>query len=351
MDNQRMNIRRREKSVAGMVRVMLLIAGGVCRGQAGDPDAGEAARDNTTGLGYLNAASMSPGHFLKPSSLFVAPTVGARGTQWLGVELDWANIYAHRPDQYLVDGEWVRSTVRFAQALTETLSAGLAVPMIGRTGGFADSTIDNAHSAMHMAGHSRKHAIRNRSLVVITRDGTAHTVMSGESWGIGDVSAFAVKRVTEGSALWPALDLQSAVSFPTGNAEELRGLGTMSISVSAVASKRLGATPLLASLGLGAAYSDANDVLVMTCRNDQYTGLAGLEYQQSRSFSLLLQYLITSPAARDYPSFSEPTHEVAAGFKWRLGRNSMMELALVENLFVLDNSADVGVHFSFYQKL
>ena len=141
------------------------------------------------------------------------------------------------------------------------------------------------------------------------------------------------------------------MSFPTGNSDELRGLGALSVAVSVVASKRLGATPLLASLGLGAEYSEANDVLIMTCRNAQYTGLVGLEYQQSRSFSLLLQYLITSPAARDFLPFSEPTHEVDAGFKWRLGRNSVMELALVENLFILENSADVGMHFSFCQRL
>lgn len=300
-----------------------------------------------SGLGYLTAPSLSPGHILRPSSIFVLPVLGVKGTERLDFDFHWGNVWNYKPDQFMIDGEWIRSNFRYSYALKDTLSVGFVVPVIGRTGGFADSAIENFHSVFGLGNSNRETFPRNRSLITVNRQGEVYHVAEGESWGIGDVSAFMALRLTEGSRVFPAISVQGEVFLPSGDQDELRGMGAPAIALSTVASKRLGGSAFLSFLGLGFQYCDADDIAVIKFRNEQFSGLAGVEYQYSKSFCLLVQYLISSPVARDYFAFSEPSHEVSAGIKWRSRRDSSVEIAIVENVAVFQNSADIGIHFAY----
>jgi len=310
----------------------------------------DSSGDNT-GLGYLTAPSLSPGHILRPSSIFVLPMLDAEGTERIDLDLHWANVWNYKSDQYMIDGEWIRSNIRYSYALKDSLSVGIALPIIGRTGGFSDSTIENFHSAFRLGNANRDKTPRNQSLISVADGGDTYTVVEGESWGIGDVSAFAVSRITDGSSACPAITIQGEVSFPTGDQRELRGMGAPALSVSTVASKRLGKSSFIPFLGAGFQYCDSDDITVIRFRNEQFSGLAGLEYQYSRAFSLLIQYLVSSPVAENYYAFSKPCHEVSVGFKWRTGCNTVIELAVVENVVVFQNSADIGVHLAYGRSL
>jgi len=326
----------------------LCLLKGVSDGQA-DPSYDEAGFSSceNAGLGYLAAPSMSPGHILRPSSLFVMPKVGTKGTERVDLDFHWANVWNYVPNQYMIDGEWIRSTVRYSYAVKDDVSLGLALPFIGRTGGIADSSIENFHKAFTMGNADRDKFPRNQSRITVTDGKTVHTVAEGESWGIGDVSFFAVSRLTEGSWVWPAVIVQGEVFMPTGNEDKLRGMGAPGIAVSSVASKRLGRSPFIAFLGLGIEYCNAEDIATIRIRDDQLSGLAGMEYQYSKSLSLLVQYLISSPAAKNYLELAEPTHEVSVGIKWRMSADNLLELAVVENVGLFQNSADIGVHLAF----
>jgi hypothetical protein len=139
--------------------------------------------------------------------------------------------------------------------------------------------------------------------------------------------------------------------LPSGDEYELRGLGAPSIALSAVASKRLGGSPVILFGGVGFQYCTADDIAGIEIQNEEWSGLAGLEYQYTPSLSLIAQYLVSSPVAKDYYAFSDPTHEVSVGFKWRITRYTTMEFAVVENILIFDNSADIGVHFCFGKNL
>jgi hypothetical protein len=336
-----------------MAAVAVLLMGFSCGdGWASPRNVGSGvSADDNTGLGYLTAPSLSPGHILRPSSIFILPMLDAKGTERIDFDLHWANVWNYKSDQYLIDGEWIRSNIRYSYALKDSLSVGLTLPIIGRTGGFADSTIENFHSAFRLGNANRDTTPRNQSLITVTDGGDTYTVVEGESWGIGDVSAFAVTRITDGSSVCPAVTIQGEVSFPTGDQRELRGMGAPALSVSTVASKRLGKSSFIQFLGAGFQYCDSDDITVIRFRNEQFSGLAGLEYQYSGTFCLLIQYLVSSPVAENYYAFSKPCHEVSAGFKWRVGRNTVMELAVVENVVVFQNSEDIGIHLAFGRSL
>jgi hypothetical protein len=260
-------------------------------------------------------------------------------------------VWNYKPNEYMIDGEWIRSSFRYSYAVKDDTSVGLAVPVIGRMGGFADSSIEWFHSAVGLENANREQFTRNRSLITVTDQGVNRVVAEGESWGIGDVSAFVVSSLTEGTHGLPAVTVQGEVFLPTGNEDELRGMGAPAISLSSVASKRLWASPLISYLGVGIQYCDADDVAMIRIRDEQVSGLAGLEYQYSPTLSVLLQYLISSPVAKHYYALAKPSHEVSFGFKWRVGSDATLELAMVENIVVFKNSVDIGVHLAFGRRL
>ena len=57
-----------------------------------------------------------------------------------------------------------------------------------------------------------------------------------------------------------------------------------------------------------------------------------------------MQYNASSAVAKDYYQFSNSIHELHVGFKKLFADGTQLEVALTENLFVFNNSADVGVH-------
>lgn len=346
------SIKDRSRGSGVRAGIMLAVA---CGCLAGDPrpvsaGCGDVSGENT-GLGYLTAPSLSPGHILRPSSIFVLPTPGAKGAERLDFDFHWGNVWNYTPDKFMIDGEWLRSSLRYSYALKETVSVGVAVPVVGRMGGFTDPAIETFHKSFGLGDGGQKDFPANQSRIAFNTSGATNVVAEGDSWGLGDLSVFGTAQLTPGTHVWPAVTVQAELFFPTGDQDQLRGMGSPAIALSSAASKRLGASPFISFLGLGFQYCDSEDLSVIEFHNEQYSGLVGLEYQYSRTFCLLVQYLISSPVATDYYAFSESCHEVSAGIKWRVENGSSFELAVVENIAVFKNSADIGLHLAYGRNL
>jgi hypothetical protein len=303
------------------------------------------AQDNA-GLGCLSAPSLSPGHILRANPLFLVPRCAQRGTREVIFDAHWANIWNYDSKHYLIDGEWIRGDVRFQYAVDDRLSAGVYVPIMGRTGGFADETIEGFHTALHLGNSHREVFPRNRSVVQVTNGGGTRRLAEGDSWGVGDVAGFVGWQVTDGNAVWPQVMLQGQVTAPTGESDELRGLGEASAAAGMVFSKRLWDSAFILFAGAGIFYCGADEFLGIELNHEEHSGLVGLEYQYSSSLSLVLQSLSSSPVARDYHAFSKGSHEVSVGFKWRRQDHTLVELSVVENVAVFKNSADIGIHLA-----
>ena len=302
---------------------------------------------DNTGLGYLDAPSMAPGHMLRTNPLFLIPQRVPEGDWQTEVGVHWANVWDYAKDKYLIDGEWVRADVKALYAISDRLFVGGVLPVIGRTGGWADSSIESFHSAMDMGDDGRRSFPRDRSVVEFREQGTMRTLASGDDWGIGDVAGFAVWKITQGGSLCPALALQVLVSLPTGDADELEGLGASSVSVGGTASKRLGNGPALVFGGLDFSYARADEFKGLALHKDEYSGLVGLAYEYSSTLALFAQNLITSPLAEDLGEFAKSTFELSLGFKWRVTGASVVEFAVEENIVEFRNSPDIAAHLAW----
>ncbi|MEI8139054.1 MAG: DUF3187 family protein [bacterium] len=333
----------RRRSWLGVSVVLLWVV--ICQGGDAIP-----ASDNT-GPGYLTAPSLSPWHFLRPSSMFAMPVLENQGGARFDVDFHWANVMNISTNDYLFDGEWIRTNLRLSRGVGEGVAVGVGLPIIGRTGGFADSAIESFHSAFGLSKNSRVSGRRNQSLVTVNNEGDSVTVVEGDSWGIGDMSTFLAARLTEGTCVLPAITVLGEVFFPTGDENELRGVGSPGAALSSVASRRLGEGPFIAFLGLGVEYHDSDDIEGIKFNDELFSGLVGLAYEYSKSISFNLQYLISSPVAEDYFAYSDPSEDVSFGFKWRSRSGSALELAMSENVDNFQNSADITVHLAFGWRL
>lgn len=284
-----------------------------------------------SGLGYLAAPSSSPGHILRPSSIFLQPGNIRRSSFEVSLDVNWANVWCYEPGLYLLDGEWIRLGTRIQYGLTDSFSMGVVLPVIGRTGGFADSTIEDFHETFHLGNASREQFPQNQSESwAKADDGTIRSIASGDSWGLGDILFFAVMKRPD---LWAAPTVVIQGSLPTGDENELEGLGAPSLGLSTVATKRIGRSSANVFAGIGVVYCPEEELADIEINSLVYSGLFGLEYRVSPDLSLVVQTLRSSPVAKDFGAFSDPVYELSTGFKWQVRDAMIVEFAIVENLF------------------
>jgi len=303
-----------------------------------------------SGLGYLTVPSLSPGHIVRPSSMFLLPNSVHKGSLEMSFDFQWANVWCYEPGKYMIDGEWIRSNTRIHYGLNDSVAIGFVVPVVGRTGGFSDSTIESFHRIFQLGNSQRDEFARNQCLTTGISNGTTQSFTRGESWGIGDVALCAVVK-RPGTRVIPSLTLQFQLSLPTGDDEQLEGLGSPSISVSAVASKRLWSSPVIVFGGAGFFYCEDSELSGMKLHREEYSGLLGIEYEYTSSLSLVIQSLGSSAVAVDYYEFSKPCYELSFGAKWRISDSATVEFAVVENMVSFKNSSDIGMHLAVSRRL
>lgn len=322
-----------------------LLAGGMISASSA------TGNDNTqnSGLGYLNTPSMSPGHIVHPSSMFLLPNANPDPSLEVFIGLNWANVWNYEPDQYMIDWEWIRSDIRIQYRLTDHITVGIGIPIMERSEGFADSTIGDFHKMAGLSTLQRQFPL-NQSTSWFISNGETQTFAHGESWGIGDLAIYAVVD-RPGTRSMPSLTMQFQGSLPTGDENEMEGAGAPSFSASGGATKRLGTSPVLAFGGIGLFFCPKDNLASIEMNHLVYSGLFGFEYQYTPSVSFVIQNLSSSAVAKDFYEYDEPCHELSLGAKWKVGEAAILEIAVVENLFVLQNSADIGVHVAFRRTL
>jgi len=296
------------------------------------------------GLGHFGGRSLSPGLGLRPGVTMVRMPVNPKGTMTVGMEGSWGNIWNYEPGAYTIDGEWIRVEPRITYAPWERCEIGIHLPVSGRMGGFADGLIEDFHEQFRLPSARRDEFPRDRLLIEVTDEDGHRVFRDNNSWGINDLPVFASFLLTDGSTLAPAVAAQLTITVPVGDEDEMEGMGSPAYEIGAMLSKRLGKSRLITYLGGSASYCTKKWLMGIPLRRELFNGLLGLEYQCGQRFSVLAQYVISSPVAENFYQFSEPVHELNAGFKWRITNRLVMELSLVENLFNFRNSTDFGMN-------
>ncbi len=304
-----------------------------------------AKAEDNVGLGHLDVRSLSPGHLLRPNVTLMGTEPLEAGAWSVRAGGALGNLWLHNEGAYTIDGEWIALDVRVSRALTESLRLSVALPVLGRTGGFTDGAIEGFHEAFGLGNAGREGHPRNQLLMDMDGDGDGRHVDS-ESWGFGDVPVYASWRTTPLGERGPTVLFGGGASLPTGDETNLEGLGVPLWGASVLAFQRIGRSAWTLYGGGSVSYADVEEVFGIRLHQTEASGLLGLQVRIGADTAVLAQYLHTSPVARDYHSFSDSTHELHVGIKRRVGRGTVIELALLENVVRFNNSMDVGAALS-----
>ena len=77
---------------------------------------------------------------------------------------------------------------------------------------------------------------------------------------------------------------------------------------------------------------------------EQAAGLLAIEYRDKPTRAWILQYQVTEGFAAVVDPFDAPAHEFYLGWKNEFFPGRVLELGIIENAFLPDNSPDFGLH-------
>jgi len=312
--------------------------------------AASASDDLNIGQGMLAVPSLDPGHLLRPNASIAAPSYAPKGSWVSFASLTWCNVWDLN-DHYRIDGEWLLFSAKGAYVLLDNLEIGLNLPIIERSGGVADGMIENFHRLFSLDNANRENYPRDELVIEVMDSNGERVGFSKKGWGIGDVSMFSDWIISRGSRVMPATVLESYISFPTGDEENLQGIGEPVFGMALLTSKRIGESRWLISLGGSGSYCQRDEMLGVELNKYQFSLFSGGEYELNPRLSLIMQIQALSPFAKDFYGLSDPTYDINLGMKHRVGKSGTLEVSFQENLFYYNNSADFGVHIGYRQIL
>jgi hypothetical protein len=298
-----------------------------------------------------------------------------RGEQWMAVSQTYANTFAGseiffsdfsplsdsrqrlsasvvdaaqaaKPGQslFFVDTEQGRTELRWRAGITQRFEAGVEVPFLSYRGGAFDGLIENYHRTLGFPDGGRDQYVRNLSEFALTLGGkTFFTDRTPDLYQLGDVSLLGRFQVCRSPRR--DLALSAAVKLPTGDPDHLGGSGGTDFGAEVEGTQRWGRHRL--HYGAGWVRTGGWSLFPRFRPADTASLLAGYEFAQRRRLSWVAQVQSQTSVFRDLegkdPDLAQPANELLAGLKWSArDERWSFEAAFIENLFNVNNGADIG---------
>ena len=289
----------------------------------------------------------------------VSPDPLPAGTTELRVVVNRGNDFGWNQSQrgerprirrFIVDTEHttVEGNVRYG--IDRRWSAGLRVPVQYRGAGFMDGIIDWFHEATGTASNIREAFYNDRYRIEGFLDsGARFSWNDSRGWGFGNVEldaqyAFLLPRCRSD---WRAA-VFGRVSLPTGSGPFSRNGVDLGLQV--VGAKQL-ANRLDLYFGTGLTWFTDPELRGITYRTVRANVFAAIEWQVSRTWSLIIDSWYTSRLVKDIWRYQEAQWYIDVGAKFDLSRNCVLEIGLTENFENQQTTIDVGVFFGLEWRL
>ncbi len=297
------------------------------------------------GYGPLDLPSQSPLQSLRMGLPPRTPSTLSRSQVEGRFRVTWVNIWASEEPDFFFDYEQLQTNIGLAYGLTDTLQFEIAFETRSRFGGEMDSFIQGFHDLFSIDQNGRDEVPKGDFRYDIFPSGTMPGVsLTSSDRGIYSTSLlFTLQHnVTCGTEKLPAIAYAFTLRSEIQN-EDLEDGSFLDFGFWLSASRRFSDFYLYGTLG----YSvfGREEFRGIELRNDQFAGMAAIEWRFATQASLLVQYLITEGVVDNLGDLSDPSHEITLGAKWEIKSGTVLEFGLVENVVTPGNSPDFGLHF------
>lgn len=315
------------------------------------PPLGHTHPASAIGLGPLRLTSQSPGQSLRLGLVPHTPADLAAGEWKFYVGSSWVNVWANETHVFL-DYESLTSEAVLAYGLNDAWAFEASVVSRVTFGGRMDGFIQGFHDVFGIDQNGRDTVPLNDTSIRIDPTSTQPGLVLGSDELQGNRLVFLrgamMWTLSHGHDGWPATALACTVQAPVGERRGYSG-GLLDVSLDLSLAKSLGDWVGYASVAWTRFAAD--EVYGIHLHRSNWAGLGAIEYRISPEWSLVGQYLLSQGVAPDLYVFSKPSHEVTFGTQVRVGRHTTLQLGLIENVFIFDNSPDFGVHFALEMRL
>jgi thioredoxin-related protein len=312
------------------------------------------------GYGPLHLRTQSPFQALRSSTLPTTPSTLGRAEWQLSLRGTWANVWAkdtaHFDPQhqgyggYFLDYETLSSSVDIAYGLADTLQLEVEYEEQSRFGGQMDGMIQGFHERMGIDQGGRTDVPRNGfSFFIDPRDGRPAVDLNAADRGSSarNLLLRLQHTVTCGAADVPAFSWSLGVRWSVGLNHDFQR-APASLCGSLALARRFGR--FYTYVTLSEALYRRNAFHGLELRRSQLSVRLAGEWRRWSRVSLLFQYLASQGVLPGIRPFADFSHETTLGLKAELPGARILELGLVENVIIADNSPDFGIHLGLSQR-
>lgn len=299
------------------------------------------------GLGPFQLRSQSPAHSLRLSLLPTVPGKIIPGRFQARLGGTWTNVWAD-DESYLLDYEMFDTDVALGYGISPRLLISLSYDRRDYFGGAMDGFIQNFHDILNLDQTGRDEVPRNQTRIVFYDEANNVLLDTDDIDRLQNagISVSAQYIFHHGTDRWPAVGLSGTLRYGVDTPDEEDDDEPIDIGVSLGISKRWGDRWYTYFSG-GFTYYGQSEYLGLQLNDTILSAMLGLEWRWRPNFSILLQYLAIQGAAEDFGQLSDPSQEVTFGLKWQPTDKGILEFGIIENIFIHDNSPDLGVHLAY----
>ena len=301
------------------------------------------------GYGPLKVQSQSPFHSLRLGLTPRSPSTLTKNSFEASLHETWVNVWAFERGRDRIDYEALQSVLTVKYGITDTLDAELSVNDRRRFGGVMDSFIEGFHDTLGLDQAGRDEFARGDFAIELNsyKNQPAVILDEGDKGIFSQNALFTIQHnVTCGTKYLPALSY--AFTGRYGEAVDFEDSYFLDMGVSVAAARRF--DRIYGYLTFGYVWFGRDDVMGIKLDKTLFSLLCAIEWQYSPKQSLLIQYLLSEGVAEDWRDFSDPSHEVAIGWKGEIFRGMVLEIGLIENILNYENSPDFGVHVGLVRR-
>ncbi len=297
------------------------------------------------GYGVLNIPAQSPFQALRVGFRPRTPSTITKGAIEARVTETWVNLWAFERGDYLIDYETLRSSLSLAYGLSDVFELDVEVVDKSRFGGSMDKLIQGFHNAFNISQGGRDEFSKNQFVFNLNPSGSdpGISIPREDRGSFSHEFLLALQHnITCGTDTLPALAYSLSLRADDDPTGDRKGGSPVDAAISASASKSFG--DFYGYAGLGVAWFGKERFRGVEMNTTQGSLLLALEWRYAAASSFLLQYLGSENIIDGPGPFGKVSSEFTLGWKTELQPGLLLELGLIENIVLMDNSPDLGFH-------
>jgi hypothetical protein len=295
------------------------------------------------GYGAFQVPSQSPIQSLRCGLSPITGPLLQTGKYELSVQTTLANTWINGDNAYRLDYESLASQFSVAYGWIPYVRIEFRYEQRVIFGGILDGVVDAFHRVTGFDQDGRDSVPYGEVSIDMNGPGVNDVHIEDKS-GIYAQGFSAVWRQSlfQGSRWLPAFSYAMTIRYDVDTNPYMERDFPVDLGWSAAIVKRWDDLSVFAEAGF--TWYGADWLGNIELAGSNISGLLGAEYLVSPVTSVVFQYLISQGGAKNLDSFSDPSHEVLLGMKWKIGHRMLLEAALLENILIYSNSPDFGCH-------